>query len=59
MLRFVSAYIPWNTTSNLELPWSYKVLRDDLVLLSTTTLGIICRREYAQTVDGIKKQLRE
>ena len=57
MLGFVSAHSPWNAKSNLELWWSYKSLRHDLVLPSTTTLSIICRREYALTVDAIKKQL--
>jgi len=57
MLGFVSALIPWNSISNLELRRSYKALRDDLVLLSATTLSNICRREYALTVDAIKKQL--
>jgi len=57
MLGFVSAHIPWNAISNLELRWSYKALRDDLVLPSATTLSTICRREYALTVDAIKKQL--
>jgi hypothetical protein len=57
MIGFVSAHIPWNTISNLELRRSFKSLRDDLVLLSTTTLSNICQREYALTVDTIKKQL--
>jgi len=57
MLGFVLAPIPWNAISNLELRRSYKALRDDLVLPSATTLSNICRREYALTVDAIKKQL--
>jgi len=57
MLGFVSAHIPWNAISNLELQRSFKALRDDLVLPSATTLSNICRREYALTVDAIKKQL--
>jgi len=57
MLGFVSAHIPWNTISDLELWQSYKSLRDDLVLPSATTLSNICRREYTLTVDAIKKQL--
>ena len=57
MLGFVSAPIPWNTISNLEMRQSYKALRDDLVLPSTTTLSNICWREYVLTVDAIKKQL--
>jgi len=58
MLAFVSAHIPWNTISNFEVRWSYKALRDDLVLPSATTLNKICRRESALTVDVIKKHLR-
>jgi len=57
MLGFVSAYIPWYAISNLELRGSYKALHDDLVLPSATTFSNICRREYALTVDAIKKQL--
>ena len=57
MLGFVSAHIPWTAISNLELRRSYKALGDDLVLRSATTLSNICRREYALTVDAIKKQL--
>jgi len=57
MLGFVSAHIPWNAISNLELRRSYKVLRNDLVLPSATTLSNICRRQYALTVDAILKQL--
>jgi len=57
MLEFVSAHIPWNAISNLELRRSYKELRDDLVLPSASTLSNICQREYALTVDAIRKQL--
>jgi hypothetical protein len=57
MLGFVSAHIPWNAVSNLELWWSYKALRDDIVLPSTTSLSNISHRDYALTVDAIKKQL--
>jgi len=57
MLGFVSAHIPWNAISNLELRRSYKALRNDLVLPSATTLSNIGRREYALTVDAIKNQL--
>ena len=57
MLGFVSARIPWNAISNLELRRSYKALRDNLVLASATTHSNICWREYALTVDAIKKQL--
>jgi len=57
MLGIVSAHIPWNDISNLEIWQSYMALRDDLVLLSTTALSNICRTEYALTVDAIKKQL--
>jgi len=58
MLRFVSAHILWNAISNLEQRRSCRALRDDLVVLSATTLSKICRREYAVTVDAIKKQLQ-
>jgi len=57
LLGFVSAHNSWNAITNLELRRSYKALRDDLVLPSATTLSNICRREYALTVDAIKKQL--
>ena len=57
MSEFVSAHIPWNAISNLELRRSYNPLRDDLVLPSATTLRNICRREYALTVESITKQL--
>jgi len=57
MLGFVSAHIAWNAISNLELRRSYQALGDDLVLPLATTLSNICRREYALTVDAIKKQL--
>ena len=57
MLGFVSAHIPWNAISNLKLGRSYKALRSELKLPSTTTHSSICRREYALTVDGINKQL--
>jgi len=57
MLGYVSAHIPWKAISNLELRWSNKALRDDLVLPSATTISNICRREYALTVDAIKNQL--
>jgi hypothetical protein len=57
MLGFVSAYIPCNAILDLELWQSYKALRDGLVLPSATILSNICRRDYALTVDEIKKQL--
>ena len=57
MLGFVSGHIPGDATSNVELRLSYKVLRDDLVRPSATTLNNICRREYALTVDAHKKHL--
>jgi len=57
MLGFVSAHIPWNAISDLELWRSYKSLRDDLVLPSAMTRSNICRREYTLTVEAIKKQL--
>ena len=57
MFGFVSAHTPWNAMSNLELRRSFKALCDYLVLMSAMTLSNICRREYALTVDAIKKQL--
>jgi len=57
MSGFVSAHIPWHAISIIELQRSYKALHDDLVLPSATTLSNICRRNYALTVDAIKKQL--
>jgi hypothetical protein len=57
MLGCVSAHIPWNTISNLEVRRSYKSLPEDLVLSSATTLSNIFRSEYTLTVDAIKKQL--
>jgi hypothetical protein len=57
MLGSVSAHIPWNAISNLELRRSYKALGNELVLPSATTLSNIFWREYALTVDAIKKQL--
>jgi len=57
MLGFVSARISWYAITNLELQRSYKVLCGDLVVPSATTPSNSCRREYALTVDAIKKQL--
>jgi len=57
VLGFVLAHIAWNAISNLELRQSYKALCDDLVLPSAMTLSNICLREFALTVDAIKKQL--
>jgi hypothetical protein len=57
MLGFVSAHIPWNAISNLELQRSYNELQTELVLPSASTLSNICRREYTLTVDAIEKQL--
>jgi hypothetical protein len=57
MLGFVSAHIRRNAISYPELQRLYKALHDDLVLLSATTSSNICLREYALTVDSIKKQL--
>jgi len=45
MLGFVSAHIPWNAITNLELRQSAKALRDDLVPPLATTLSNICQRE--------------
>jgi len=57
MLGFVSAHIPWNAIWNLDLRQWYKALRDNRVLQSDTTLRNICWREYALTLNAIKKQL--
>jgi len=57
MLGFVSAHIPCNAISNLELRRSYNVLCSKLVLPSASTHSNICWREYSLTVDAIKKQL--
>jgi len=57
MLGFVSAHIPCNAISKLELRRSYNALRSELVLPSAGTLSNICRREYSLTVYAIKKQL--
>jgi len=57
MVGLVSAHIPWNAISILELRWSYRALHDHFVLPSATTLSNICRRAYALTVDAINKQL--
>jgi len=57
MLGFVSAHRPWNASSHLELRRSCKALREELVLLSATTLSNICRRGYALTVDAMKNPL--
>jgi len=55
MLGFVSAHIAWNAISHQELWRSYEALRDDLMLPYATILSNICWREYALTVDAIKK----
>jgi len=57
MLRFVQCHIPGNTIRNLELLQSYKAIRRDLLLPSTTTLSNICCREHRLNVDAIQKQL--
>jgi len=43
--------------SNPKLPKSYKTLISDLVLPSATTISNICQKDYALTMDAIKKQL--
>jgi hypothetical protein len=57
MLGFVSAHIPWQAISNLKLQRLYEALRSELVLLSAMTLSNFCCREYALTMDAIKKDL--
>jgi hypothetical protein len=53
MLVFISVHFPWNAGSNLELRQSYKAFLDNPVIMSTMTLGNICRREYALSMDAI------
>jgi len=57
MLVFVSAHIPWNVLSHPELWPVYNAFWCDLVLPSDITLSIISPRQYALTMDAIKKQL--
>jgi len=57
MLGFVSANIPWNAISNLEIRMSDNALCDDPMLLSVITHSIISGREYALAVGAMKKQL--
>jgi len=57
MLGFVSADIPRNTISNLQSPWSYVALRDDLLLPSVTTVSNSHQREYALPADAIMTQV--
>ena len=39
------------------MAYAITAVHNDLVLPSTTTLSNICWREYALTVDGIRKQI--
>jgi len=55
-LRFLLAHIPLNAISSLDLRRSYEELRSVLVLPYTTRVRNMCQREYALTVDAIKKQ---
>jgi len=57
MSVIVSAHIPCNAISYLEVRWSHNALRSKLVLLSASTLCNIWWREYSLTVDANKKQL--
>jgi len=57
MLGYVSTHIPWNAIPNLVVRQSYKAFRRELVPLWAMTLSNICRRDYAPTVDVLKKQL--
>jgi hypothetical protein len=57
MLGFVSAHIPWNAITNLELRRTFYALRYNLILPSASTLSNICRSEYSLTIDAIKMQL--
>jgi hypothetical protein len=58
ILGCVSAHVARNAISNVEQKWSYKASRNDLVLLSTTTLSNNCQRKYPQLGDAIGKQLQ-
>jgi len=57
MLGFVLVYVEWNVILNLKLRRVFNELHGKLVLPSTSTLSIICGREYSLIVDAIKKQL--
>ena len=57
ILEFVLVYIPGNTISNGALRQLSKALSSDIVLPSATSFSNICWREYALTVDVIRKQL--
>jgi hypothetical protein len=57
MSGIVSAHIPWNGISNLELQWLYNALHGDLVLSTAMTISNLCQREYALSMDAIKKHL--
>jgi hypothetical protein len=56
MLGFVLANIPWNLRSNHSLQWLDKPWQSDQVLLYARNLSNICGREFALTVDAIRKQ---
>jgi len=58
MGRFVSAHMPWNTISKLELWWLYAASGNKLMLPSSSTLINICCREWSLTLDAIKEQLQ-
>jgi len=56
MLGFVTAHIPWNAITNLELKSSYNALQSDSVLPFASMWSMIWLREYALTVEAFKKQ---
>jgi len=57
MLGFVSAHIPCNVISNLELGRSDNAIQRELLLSSGNTLSDFRRREYTPTVDVITMQM--
>jgi hypothetical protein len=56
-LGFVLVHIPWNKISTCALPHTSKAWSSDLVLPCAISHWNICQREYALTVDVIKKPL--
>ena len=56
-LALLSAHISGNSILEWKLWRSYKHLQYEIVILSATILGIICRREYSLTADANTTQL--
>jgi len=44
MVGLISAHIPWNAISNLQLQRAYNILRSEIVLPSATSFTNICHR---------------